>query len=85
MKKDMRIAINGLVDSINWIDEIIQNTAYNESTTLIVKKAIDTMTEDIIRQDANNAKQNILKNGYVDDIKRVRENLGLLTENERKA
>lgn len=43
MKKDMRIAINGLVDSINWIDEIIQNTAYNESTTLIVKKAIDTM------------------------------------------
>ncbi len=70
---------------INWIDEIIQNTAYNGSTTLIVKKAIDTMTEDIIRQDANNAKQNILENGYVDDIKRVRENLGLLTENERKA
>lgn len=85
MKKDLRIAINELMDSIEWIDDIIHDTNYSQSTTLIVKKAIETMTQDIIRQDANHAKQNILENGYVDDLKRVRKRLGLLTENERKA
>lgn len=85
MKKDLRIAINELMDAILYIDDVIQDTHYSGSTTLLTKKAIQTMTRDIVRQDADYAKQNVLENGYVDDLKRVSEKLGLLTETERKA
>lgn len=81
MEKDLRIAINELIEKLEYIDDIIHDSEYyTQSTTLNVKKEVYNMVKFIVSQDAEHVKQE----GYIDDVKRVGGLLGLLTENERK-
>lgn len=81
-----RVAINEVVESIDNLDRIILNDpVYGKSTLVPLKESLLRVVENMISQEAEYAKTHILDVGYVDDVSRIRKDLGLAHEDEYHA
>ena len=78
--------MNEVVGSIDNLDRIILNDqVYGKSTLVPLKECLLRVVENMINQEAEYAKSHILDVGYVDDISRIRKDLGLAHEDEYHA
>jgi len=81
-----RVAINEVVDAIDNLDRVMCNDqVYRKSTLEPLKGSLVRVVENMINQEAEYAKSHILDVGYVDDISRIRKDLGLAHEDEYHA
>ena len=81
-----RVALNEVVESIDNLDRIILNDqVYGKSTLVPLKESLLRVVENMISQEAEYAKTHILDVGYVDDVSRIRKDLGLAHEDEYHA
>ena len=86
MNSTTRVAINEVVESIDNLDRIILNDqVYGKSTLVPLKESLLRVVENMISQEAEYAKTHILDVGYVDDVSRIRKDLGLAHEDEDHA
>ena len=86
MNSTTRVAINEVVESIDNLDRIILNDqVYGKSTLVPLKESLLRVVENMISQEAEYAKTHILDVGYVDDVSRIRKDLGLAHEDEYHA
>lgn len=86
MNSTIRVALNEVVGSIDNLDRIILNDqVYGKSTLVPLKECLLRVVENMINQEAEYAKSHILDVGYVDDISRIRKDLGLAHEDEYHA
>jgi len=81
-----RVAINEVVDAIDNLDRVMSNDqVYRKSTLEPLKGSLVRVVENMINQEAEYAKSHILDVGYVDDVSRIRKDLGLAHEDEYHA
>jgi len=81
-----RVAINEVVESIDNLDRVLSNDMVYKKTTLEpLKGSLVRVVENMINQEAEYAKSHILDVGYVDDVARIRKDLGLAHEDEYHA
>ena len=86
MNSTTRVALNEVVESIDNLDRIILNDqVYGKSTLVPLKESLLRVVENMINQEAEYAKTHILDVGYVDDVSRIRKDLGLAHEDEYRA
>ena len=85
MNSTTRIALNEVVDAIDNLDRVMDDNIYKSSTLEPLKFALVRVVENMISQEAETARSNILANGYVDDVARIRKNLGIAHEDEYHA
>ena len=86
MNSTTRVALNEVVESIDNLDRIILNDqVYGKSTLVPLKESLLRVVENMISQEAEYAKTHILDVGYVDDVSRIRKDLGLAHEDEYHA
>ena len=86
MNSTTRVALNEVVGSIDNLDRIILNDqVYGKSTLVPLKECLLRVVENMINQEAEYAKSHILDVGYVDDVSRIRKDLGLAHEDEYHA
>ena len=85
MNSTTRIALNEVVEAIDNLDRVMDGNIYKSSTLEPLKFALVRIVENMISQEAETARSNILANGYVDDVSRIRKNLGIAHEDEYHA
>lgn len=85
MNSTVRVAINGVVEAIDNLDRVMDDNIYKSSTLEPLKFALVRIVENMVSQEAETARSNILANGYVDDVARIRKNLGIAHEDEYHA
>ena len=86
MNSTTRVALKEVVESIDNLDRIILNDqVYGKSTLVPLKESLLRVVENMISQEAEYAKTHILDVGYVDDVSRIRKDLGLAHEDEYHA
>ena len=86
MNSTTRVAINEVVDAIDNLDRVMSNDqVYRKSTLEPLKGSLVRVVENMINQEAEYAKSHILDVGYVDDVSRIRKDLGLAHEDEYHA
>lgn len=86
MNSETRIALNTLVEDIDYLDEVLEDEEYlRKSITLPLKCELSNLVESIVNQEAEYKKKAILEEGYVDDVTRIRKLLGIASDTELKA
>lgn len=86
MNSETRIALNTLVEDIDYLDEVLEDEEYlRRSTTFQLKCELSNLVESIVNQEAEYKKKTILEEGYVDDVTRIRKLLGIASDTELKA
>ena len=86
MNSETRIALNTLVEDIDYLDEVLEDEEYlRRSTTFQLKCELSNLVESIVNQEAEYKKKAILEEGYVDDVTRIRKLLGIASDTELKA
>lgn len=85
MNSTTRIALNEVVEAIDNLDRVMDGNIYKSSTLEPLKFALVRIVEHMVNQEAEYAKSHILDIGYVDDVSRIRKNLGIASEQEYKA
>ena len=86
MNSETRIALNTLVEDIDYLDEVLEDEEYlRKSITLPLKCELSNLVESIVNQEAEYKKKTILEEGYVDDVTRIRKLLGIASDTELKA
>lgn len=85
MNSTVRVAINEVVEAIDNLDRVMDDNIYKSSTLEPLKFALVRIVENMVSQEAETARSNILANGYVDDVSRIRKNLGIAHEDEYHA
>ncbi len=85
MNSTTRIALNEVVEAIDNLDRVMDDNIYKSSTLEPLKSALVRIVENMVSQEAETAKSNILANGYVDDVSRIRKDLGIAHEDEYHA
>ena len=86
LNSSTRIALNEVVESIDYLDSVIMDdVVYKNSTLEPLKNCLVRVVEHMVNQEAEYAKSHILDIGYVDDVSRIRKNLGIAHEDEYHA
>lgn len=86
MNNATRRALNNIIEDIDYLEEVLADEEYlKDSTTYPVKCELSKMVESIVNQEAEYKRKEILEEGYMDDVTRIRKQLGIASEMEMKA